>query len=137
MFLPGLALTVALALSALPASASALEPINKEAHINTTLLQGFIGDQIANNCPTIEARKLRALAELASLRSYALEKGYTSAEIKAFVTDKAEKARGKAEAEAWLKAKGAEPGNPDAYCRIGEEEIAKQSLIGYLLRSTK
>ena len=33
--------------------------------------------------------------------------------------------------------RGAEPGNPDAYCRIGEEEIAKESLIGYLLRSTK
>jgi len=137
MTLTRIVLTAALTLSALPASASALEPINKEAHINNTLLQGFIGDQIANNCPTIEARKLRALAELASLRSYALNKGYSAAEIKAFVTSKDEKARGKAEAEAWLKAKGAEPGKPDVYCRIGEEEIAKQSLLGYLLRSTK
>ena len=53
------------------------------------------------------------------------------------MTDDTEKARGKAEAAEWLKAKGAEPGKTDAYCRIGAEEIAKQSLIGYLLRSTE
>lgn len=128
-------LTLAALLVALPALA--LEPINKEPHINKTLLQGFIGDQIADNCPTIEARTLRALGELNKLKNYALSKGYSSAEIRAFVTDKTEKARGKAEAAAWLKAKGAEPGKPDAYCALGEAEIAKGSLVGYLLRSTK
>jgi hypothetical protein len=100
-------------------------------------LQGFIGDAIDDNCPTIEARTLRALGELNKLRDYALEKGYTAAEVRAFVTDKAEKARGKALAAEWLKARGAEPGNPEAYCAIGEAEIAKGSLIGYLLRSTR
>ena len=115
------------------APAFALEPINKEAHINNVLLQGFIGDAIADNCPTIGPRKLRALGELYKLRNYALDKGYSAAEVRAFVTSDTEKARGKAEAADWLKAKGAEPGNPDAYCRIGKEEIEKQSLIGYLL----
>jgi hypothetical protein len=67
----------------------------------------------------------------------ALEQGYSSDEIRAFVTDKAEKARGKADAAAWLKAKGAEPGKPDAYCTAGEAEIARNSLVGYLLRSKK
>ncbi len=117
--------------------AIALEPINKEAHINKTLLQGFIGDQIADNCPTIEPRTLRALGELNKLRSYALSKGYSSEEIRAFVKSKTEKARGKAEAAAWLKSKGAVPGKPDGYCTVGEAEIAKGSLIGHLLRSTK
>jgi hypothetical protein len=115
----------------------ALEPIRTEKHINEVLLQGFIGDAIADNCPTIEPRKLRALGELNKLRVYALDKGYTTAQVRAFVTDDTEKARGKAEAADWLKAKGAEPGKPDAYCQIGEDEIAKESLIGYLLRSTK
>ena len=119
------------------APAVALEPINTEKHINNVLLQGFIGDAIADNCPTMEPRKLRALGELNKLRVYALDKGYTTSEVRAFVTSDTEKARGKAEAAAWLKAKGAEPGNPDAYCRIGKEEIAKDSLIGYLLRSTE
>lgn len=126
-------LTLAALLLAVPAFA--LEPINKEAHINNTLLQGFIGDQIANNCPTIEPRTLRALGELNKLKNYALSKGYSSAEIRAFVTNKTEKARGKAQATEWLKAKGAVPGKPDAYCAIGEAEIARGSLIGYLLRS--
>lgn len=117
------------------APALALEPINTEKHINHTLLQGFIADKIDDNCDTISARKLRALAELNALRSYALEKGYTTAEVKAFVTSKAEKARGKAQAAEWLKAKGAVEGDPASYCRIGVEEIAKDSLIGQLLRS--
>lgn len=117
--------------------ALALVPINEEPTIINTLLQGFIGDAIDDNCDTIEARKLRALGELNKLRDYALEQGYSTTEIRALVTSKEEKAKGKAMAAEWLKERGAEPGNPDAYCRIGEEEIAKESLIGYLLRSTK
>jgi hypothetical protein len=130
-------LTLTLAALALAAPAQALNPINEEPYINDILLQGFIGDAIDDNCDTIEARKLRALGELNKLRDYALEKGYTSAEVRAFVTDKAEKARGKALAADWLKERGAMPGNPAAYCQIGEAEIAKNSLIGYLLRSTR
>ena len=109
-------------------------PINKEPHINNTLLQGFIADAIADNCPTMQPRKLRALNELTKLRDYALSKGYTSAEVRAFVESKPEKARGKAEAAAWLKKNGAEPGKTAAYCAVGKAEIAKNSLIGSLLR---
>lgn len=127
---------IAALMIAAPALAADM-PINKEPHINHILLQGFIGDAIADNCPALEPRKLRALGELNKLRSYALEKGYTTAQVRAFVTDKTEKARGKAEAAAWLKDRGAEPGKTDAYCRIGREEIAKASLIGYLLRDTE
>jgi len=130
-------LSLTLAALAVAAPAYALMPISEEPVINNTLLQGFIGDAIADNCPTIEPRKLRALGELSKLRDYALKQGYSSAEVRAFVTDKTEKARGKALAAEWLKERGAEPGNTEAYCRIGAEEIAKESLIGYLLRSTK
>lgn len=130
-------IALTLAALAIAAPAFALVPINEDPVINDTLLQGFIGDAIADNCPTMEPRKLRALGELNKLRDYALKQGYTSAEVRAFVTDKEEKRRGKALAAELLKERGAEPGNAEAYCRIGEEEIAKQSLIGYLLRSTK
>ena len=118
-------------------SAFALEPIRENKQIYNTLLQGFIGDQIADNCPTIDARTLRALGELNKLKNAALKMGYTSAEVRAFVTNRTEKNRGKADAAAWLKARGAVPGKPDAYCKVGEEEIARNSLIGYLLRSEK
>lgn len=126
-----------LILSIVAGPALALEPINKEAHIVETLIQGFVADAIDDNCSTISARKLRALGELNTLANYALEKGYSRAEITAFVKDKAEKARGKAEAAARLKKRGAVAGKEDAYCAIGEEEIAKGSLIGQLLRSDK
>jgi hypothetical protein len=129
--------SLTLAAIALATPVLALVPINEEPTINNTLLQGFIGDAIDDNCDTIEARKLRALGELNKLRDYALAQGYTSAEVRAFVTNKEEKARGKALAAEWLKERGAEPGKSEVYCKIGEEEIAKNSLIGYLLRSTK
>jgi len=129
-------MTIALTL-AVTAPAYALVPINEEPVIHEKLLQGFIGDAIADNCPTMEARKLRALGELNNLRDYALKQGYESSVVKEFVTSKEEKKKFKAEAAEWLKAKGAEPGKPEAYCKIGEEEIAKDSLVGYLLRSKK
>ncbi|MBL9046606.1 MAG: DUF5333 domain-containing protein [Tabrizicola sp.] len=123
--------------AALASPALALVPINEEPVITDKLLQGFIADAIDDNCDTMEARKLRALGELNALRDYALEQGYEAAVVKDFVTSKDEKAKFKAKAAEWLAALGAEPGNSEAHCRIGEEEIAKDSLIGKLLRSTK
>ena len=129
-------LTIALTL-AVTAPAYALVPINEEPVIHDKLLQGFIGDAIADNCPTMKARTLKALGELNNLRDYALKQGYEAGVVRDFVTSKEEKKKFKAEAAEWLKAKGAEPGNAEAYCTIGEAEIAKDSLIGYLLRSKK
>jgi hypothetical protein len=130
--------TITIALTfAVTAPAYALVPINENPEIREKLLQGFIGDAIADNCPTIKARTMKALGELNALRDYALEQGYEADVVRAFVTSKDEKAKFKAEAAEWLKAKGAEPGNTEAYCTIGEEEIAKGTLAGSLLRSTK
>ncbi len=129
-------ITIALTL-AVTAPAYALVPINEHPEIREKLLQGFIGDAIADNCPSIEPRNLRALGELNKLRDFALKQGYEASVVRAFVTSDEEKAKFKAEAAEWLKAKGAEPGNAEAYCTIGEDEIAKESLVGYLLRSKK
>ena len=128
-------LAATLALMAAPALA--LEPIATEKHINHTLLQGFIADAIDDNCDTISARKLRALSELLSLRDYALKQGYSRDEVKAFVTDDAEKTKRKAVAARQLKDKGAVPGKPGAYCAIGEAEIAAGTFVGQLLRSNR
>jgi hypothetical protein len=121
----------------LASPALALVPINEEPLITDKLLQGFIADAITDNCPTMEARKLRALGELNALRDYALELGYEREVVKDFVTSKEEKAKFKVKAAEWLATLGAEPGNAEVYCRIGNEEIAKDSLIGKLLRSTE
>ena len=129
--------TIALTLAVTATPALALVPINEEPVIRDKLLQGFIGDAIADNCPTMKARTMKALGELNNLRDYALKQGYEAGVVREFVTSKEEKAKFKAEAAEWLKAKGAEPGKPEAYCAIGEEEIAKGTLAGSLLRSTK
>jgi hypothetical protein len=126
---------IALTLAATPALA--LVPINENPEIREKLLQGFIGDAIADNCPTLKPRTMKALGELNKLRDYALAQGYAADVVREFVRSDVEKAKFKAEAAAWLKAKGAEPGNPEAYCKVGEEEIAKGTLAGSLLRSTK
>ena len=120
-------IVVAAVMIALPAFA--LGPINQEQRINDTLRSGFIAEAISDTCPTMQPRKLRALTELLKLRDYALSQGYSAAEVRAFVESKSEKARGKAEATAWLATK--------AYCAVGEAEIAQGSFIGSLLRSTR
>lgn len=130
-----LPLTLAAVLIATPAFA--LVPINQEKRINDTLRSGFIADAIADNCPTMEPRRLRALNELLKLRDYALGQGYSADQVRAFVESKSEKARGKAEAARWLASKGAVPGKTEAYCAAGEAEIARGSLVGALLRSTR
>ena len=124
-------------LIAMSAPAHALVPINEEPVILDKLLQGFIGDAIAKNCPTIEARTLRALAELNALRDYALDQGYDREVVREFIRSDEEKKKFKERAAAWLAERGAEPGNPDSYCAIGEAAIAEDNLLGSLLRSKK
>jgi hypothetical protein len=124
-------------LIALSAPVHARVPINEEPVITDKLLQGFIGDIIVKNCPTMEARTLRALSELNSLRNYALEQGYDPDEVREFIRSDEEKKKFKERAALWLAERGAEPGNPDAYCAIGEAAIAEDNLLGSLLRSKK
>lgn len=124
-----LALSLALATPAL-----ALEPLPEEAFINDSLRAGRIGDVIRKTCPTIEARMFVVWSKLEDLKRYARDKGYAEAEVRAFLKDPEQKARIKAEAAEYLKAAGAVDGDPESYCKVGRDEIAKGSLIGSLLR---
>lgn len=127
----------ALLVAAQSASAIALEPLNAEKHINDSLRAAQIGDIIRKTCPTISARLVVAYNKARDLERYALSKGYTEAEIKAFIKDKAEKRRIRTEATAWLAATGAVAGDPESYCRIGRDQIAQGTLTGQLLRSSQ
>lgn len=117
--------------------AFALEPLPKEAHINDSLRAGRIGDVIRKTCPTISARMFVVVGRIQDLKAYALKKGYARSEVEAFLKDPAQKARLRAEADAYLAAAGAVPGKPETFCAVGEAEIAKNSLVGQLLRSSK
>lgn len=126
-------LLAALAL-VLAGPALALEPLEKEVHINDSLRAGRIGDVIRKNCPTIEARMFTVWFKIEQLKSYARKKGYTEPEVRAFLKDPAQKARIKAEADAWLASQGAVAGDAESYCRVGRQEIAKGTLLGSLMR---
>lgn len=112
-------------------------PLQQEQHINDSLRAGRIGDVIRKTCPTISARMFTVLGKIEDLKRYALSKGYSRDEVEAFIKDPDQKARLRAEAAAYLQKAGAVEGQPETYCAVGEAEIAKGSLIGELLRSSR
>ena len=78
---------------------------------------------------------LRAYNYLLALQKYAKDAGYTDAQIEELVDNKAEKERLRAVIRADLAERGATPENPEGYCTVGREEIAKGSVAGNLLRA--
>jgi len=128
-------LVAALVLAFAPqfAQSAALTPLPQEQHINTSLMAGVVGDEIRRNCPTISARLLVAWFKLEGLKRYALKKGYKRDEVRAFIKSKVQKKRIHALAERYMAAHGVKPGDSASYCRLGEAEIARHSLIGALL----
>ena len=116
-------------------SARALTPL----HENPTVVNGFyaigLADEVRKNCSSIAPRMLRAYNYLLALQKYAKDAGYTDEQIKELTDNKAEKERLRAEIRADLSARGATPENPEGYCTVGREEIAKDTAAGRLLRA--
>ncbi len=123
--------------SALATPTFAQTPLNQEAHINDSLIAAQVGDSIRKTCPSISAKMFTVLSKLNDLEDYARDKGYTEAEVKAFLKDKTEKTRIKASAKAYLAEAGAVEGDAESYCTVGRAEIEKGTLAGSLLRSWK
>lgn len=130
--LAGLTL-VALCLAASPGAAAALEPLSQERYINDRLIAARIADRICRECPSIDGRLIQAFLQARKLKSYALQKGYSEAEIEAFLDSEADRKRIYATAEDYLARHGAAPGDPESFCRLGRDEIARKSVIGSLL----
>lgn len=131
------ALAAAVGLAAFAVPAAARVPLNENPHIVDSLVAGRVADVIRNTCPSISARMFVAYSELEELKDYAIAQGYTEVEVKAFLKDKAEKDKLKAIAADYLKTAGAVEGDPETYCVVGRDEIARKTLIGSLLRSWK
>lgn len=128
---------VILSLALIATPAFALDPINREPHINESLIAGRVGDVIRTTCPTISPRLMVVYSKLKELERYARDKGYSEADFQAFKNDGTEKNRMKAQAAAYLAQAGAVEGDVESYCRVGRAEIAKGSLIGEMLRSSE
>lgn len=103
-----------------------------------TVRRGFyaigLADEVRRNCPQITPRLVRAYTFLKSLESYAREAGYSQADIDALRDNDAAKDALREEIRAELRARGAQPGNSAGYCKVGREEIARDTQAGRLLK---
>jgi len=120
---------------ALTGAAAALPPLAQNKPINDQLFAAAVGDRIRSECPTISARLFLVMRKARALERYALEQGYTQAQIDAYTSSESDKARLEARARDYLSERGVRPGDAAGHCRVGEAEIAANSPIGELLRS--
>ncbi|MCW2303816.1 hypothetical protein M2324_002220 [Rhodovulum sulfidophilum] len=119
-------------------SAAGAEPrpaLGEQTEIVRGLQVIATADMIRKKCPTIGARMLTAFGYMQRLKSKATRLGYPDAEIRAFVEDKAEKARVETAARNWLTARGVRLDEPQSYCPVGLAEIRSRTEIGRLLRA--
>lgn len=126
---------LALIFTTTAAGATVLAPLEENARIKAEFLAAAVGDEIRKNCPTISARFWRVWTRANDLEDYALELGYSKADITAMRKNPEAKAQLKAMRDAYLAANGVTKGDSDSYCRLGHEEIEKNSLTGWLLRA--
>lgn len=105
---------------------------------NQTVRDGFyaigLADEIRKNCPRISPRLVRAYSALKDLERYARANGYTEADVKELEDNDAAKDALRAEIRADLAARGASGNNSAGYCKVGREEIARNTPAGRLLR---
>jgi hypothetical protein len=127
--------TLAIGFAVLTTGAHALPSLAQVGAVNDGLRSVAIADEIRENCGSISARMIRALSFVRSIESYAQSQGYSDAEIEAFVGDRTEKNRLKADARAYMMQQGVVTGDEASYCTLGQAEIAAGSQIGALLRS--
>ncbi|MDJ1007171.1 MAG: DUF5333 domain-containing protein [Paracoccaceae bacterium] len=129
-------LSLAVFLAASAALANDLPPLHEDRNVRFSFYSAGLADIVRNNCSELDGRMIRGLRYALALRNYALRRGYTTEEIDELLANKEEEKKLRAEIVADLAARGAVPGNEEAYCRVGREEIAKDSLAGRLLRDT-
>ncbi len=121
----------------IPATASAQVALNLNDHITENLVAAQVGDILRKTCGSISARYLVVYEKMSALEDYARGEGYTEDAVRVFLKDKTEKARIKALAAEYLTAAGAVEGDEESFCKVGRDEIAKETLAGSLLMSWK
>jgi hypothetical protein len=82
-----------LAAALLAGPAAALPPLSQERHINESLVQARVADMLRRGCPSLDARIIRAFGEARKLKRYALDQGYSEAQIDAFLDSRDERRR--------------------------------------------
>ncbi len=125
---------VALCVATGASAAVELPPLEDDPRIQHEFLSAAVGDAIRKNCPSISPRMLRVIFRLSRLKNYALSRGYTSEDFNRISGSPEAKARLIVLRDAYLEKHGVTEGDIDSYCRLGQEEIEKNTLTGWLLR---
>jgi hypothetical protein len=129
-----LALVIGIATTASVAEARA-QSLASEDDINTGLFNVAVADRIRKKCDDISPRYFTALGYLQSLKNEALKRGYSDTEIDRYINDDAERGKMEERRNAYIRASGADPKDRASLCRLGRQEIARQSQIGQLLKA--
>ncbi|PZO65960.1 MAG: hypothetical protein DI498_07695 [Paracoccus denitrificans] len=124
---------VAVLASGLTVPAFANPPLSQERYINDRLIAARVADRIRRECPSLNGRVVYAYGEARKLQRYALNQGYSKAEIDRFLDDRKEKDRIYAVAERYLIQQGARKGDPESFCKVGRQEMANRTVSGSLL----
>ena len=127
------ALIALTATAALATPAAALEPLAQEKYINDRLIAARIADRIRRECPSIDGRLVYAYSQARALQRYALDKGYSKAQVEAFLDSKPDKQRIYGVAEQYMAQNGVTKGDAESFCRLGRAEIEKRTVTGSLL----
>ena len=128
------ALAIGLGLSAFGGAAAAKPALKDVTYVREGIITAGMAYELSEKCGNVSARLIRGVNYLYSLRNFAKSLGYTSAEIDAYVDDKAEENRLAAIARARLADKGTVAGQEATYCAVALAEMSAGSAVGNLLR---
>lgn len=129
----------ALALGAITAGPMTATPgwagMADEADINQGLVYIAAADKIRRECSSINGRMLKAQRYANALRQVARDRGYSDADIDAYLDSKEERAKVRAQRNVYFETQGASNLDPESLCTLGHAEIAGKTQIGYMLRA--
>ena len=127
---------LAFSIAAGASGATELPPLEDNQRVRYEFLSAAVGDEIRKNCPTISHRMMRVLYRFGELKNYALSLGYTRDDFSRIRKSQEAKAQLTALRDRYLEKHGVKQGDVESYCRLGREEIEKNTLTGWLLRET-
>ncbi len=109
--------------------------LREERDINAGLLTIAVADKIRRACGDISGQLWTARSYLVGLKKIAAERGYTQAEIDAYVNDSDNKAEMRKLRNTYFQSKGASNLDHASLCKLGRTEIAAQTQIGAFLKA--
>lgn len=127
----GAGLIVATLATAMPAAAQA--SMAEDKYLNDRLVAARVADRIRRECPSIDLRLVAAWTQARALQAHARKQGNSDAAIDDYLDSRTVKDRIYGIAETYLAQQGAKAGDAESFCRIGRDEIAKNTVSGSLL----